>query len=230
MKSIRPLDFYTKADEPLQTQKGIRFYFEYKNDGDEDVKTIPAEIVMGDIVRSVKLPGLSPGEKKTVEMILTNNISEDINAVGVRLGNGQDGEIMKAFSWMGKIDLRIDALNRYEVMDNSKDIYFRALLHNKGTKTAKKINISIERDNKFYGDLTLDELAPKTAMPVNVAFDRRSKGFFKIKILAKSMNRVGETVSRTFHVELGDETINEANPLEDKKVISQKNDNREADK
>lgn len=224
MKSIRPLDFYTKADEPLQTQKGIRFYFEYKNDGDENVKSIPAEIVMGDIVRRVNLPGLSPGQKKTVEMVLTNNISEDIEAVGVRLGDGEDGQIMKSFSWMGQIDLRIDALDRYEVMDNSKDVYFRALLHNKGTKTARKIKISIERDNKFYGDLTLDELAPKTAMPVNVAFDRRSKGFFKIKILAKTMNRVGETVSRTFHVQLGDEMVNTLQDHEDKSSLDQEAD------
>ncbi len=202
MKSIRPMKFYTETDEPLSTKKGIRFYFEYMNNGDEAVNKVPAEIFMGSSIRTVNLPGLSPNERKTVEMVLTNNISDEVNVVGVRLGSEPENKIVKRFSWIGKIDLQIDELKRYEVMDTADDRFYRAFIHNKGTKRAKDIQVSIEKDNKFYGKIVMDELAPKSAMPINVGFSKKHKGLFKLTLNAKAMLKGNQSTSRSFHVEM----------------------------
>lgn len=202
MKSIKLMDFYTETDEPLLTKEGIKFYFEYMNDGDEDVESIPAEIVMGDVVRSVSLPGLSPNQKKRIEMVLTNNISDEVEAVGVRLGPKPEEEIMKCFSWIGKIDLQIDELKRYKPLDTANDIFYRAFIHNKGTKRAQNIKVSIEKDNKFYGEINIEQLAQKSAMPINIGFSRKYEGLFKVTLNAKPMLKGQQSTSRSFHVEM----------------------------
>jgi len=202
MKSIKPLKFYTEIPQPLRTKESIRFFFEYKNVGDQTVEDVPAEILMGKSVRSVSLPGLEPNQIKTVEMLLTNNISDELTTVGVRLGPEKENEIMNSFSWIGRIELKIDELKRYQVMDTLEDYYYRVHVHNKGTKRARNIVVKIEKDNAYYGEIVIEELAPKKTMPINMGFDKRLNGVFKINVSAHIGNQKHLSASRSFHIEL----------------------------
>ena len=199
---IKPTNLYTKIDGPLMTKEGIRFYLEYVNDSDEKVESVPAEVIMGNVVRNVMLPGISPGEKKTVEMILTNNISDNNLSVGVRLGADPVHEIMREFLWIGKVDLGISDLKRFDEMDSEKEKFYRIFLQNNGTKIAKRIKVVIEKDNVVYGQVEIKELRPKSVMPINVGFDKKQGGLFKITLTAKPMHKSLESVSKSFHVEL----------------------------
>lgn len=202
MKSIKPVKFYTETDEPLLTKENIRFYFEYKNSGDEAVESVPAEIIMGDMVRAVSLPGLDPEESKVIEMVLTNNMSDEVKAVGVRVGPNPEDEILRSFSWMGKVDLHISDLKHYEVMDTDKEAFYRFHVDNKGTKRAFDVEVTIEKDNEHYGHTVIKELAPKTSTPINIGMNRKLKGLFKIAVNAQVKMKGQTSASRTFHVEM----------------------------
>lgn len=205
MKSIKPMKLYTDEPQPLRTKEGIRFYFEYKNIGDETIEAFPADILMGDAVRSVSLPGLEPNQTKVIEMLLTNSISDEVSTVGVRIGSEEGRSIVESFSWIGRIELFVDELKRYQVMDTVEDYYYRVHVHNKGTKRAKNIHVLIEKDNEFYGDIIIDELAPKKSMPINMGFDKRLEGLFKISVTAQISNQKHLNASRSYHIELAKE-------------------------
>tara|TARA_Y100000588_G_scaffold367874_1_gene435111 strand:- start:9 stop:635 length:627 start_codon:yes stop_codon:yes gene_type:complete len=202
MKWIKPIKLYTDETQPLRTKEGIRFYFEYKNIGKESVGDFPAEILMGDAVRSVSLPGLGPDQSKVVEMLLTNSISDEVSTVGVRLGPDDDSTIIESFSWIGRIELYVDELKRYDFKDTKEDFFYRVYIHNKGTKRARKVHVIIEKDNEFYGDVFIDELGPKKSMPINIGFDKRLEGLFKIGVTAHIAKQKHISASRSYHIEL----------------------------
>ena len=208
MKSIKAMKLYTNEPEPLRTKKGIRFYFEYKNVGKDTVDDFPAQILMGNAVRSVSLPGVEPDQTRVVEMLLTNSISDEVSTVGVRLGPEDDNAIIESFSWIGRIELSVDTLKRYEAMDTHQDFYYRVYIHNKGTKRARNVHVLIEKDNEFYGDIVIEDLAPKKSIPINMGFDKRLEGLFKIGVTARIANQKHLSSSRSYHIELnnGQET------------------------
>ncbi len=201
MKDIRALDFYTETEQPLMTQQEVRFFFKYENAGDESVDKVPAEIIMGDIARPVTLPGLDPGEVKTVEMLLTNNISDELSSVGVRLGAEPHQEALRDFTWMGNVELQIGKLKRYKVKDSEREIYYKVYIHNRGTRRARGIEIMIEKDNDFYGSIEIGDLAPKTSKNINLGVDRNKQGLFKITVLAKASSG-NFSASRSFHIQI----------------------------
>jgi len=202
MKNIKPIDFYTESDEPLMTREGIRFFFKYKNIGTEEVEKVKAEILMGKAIRNVSLPGIAPQEEKTVEMVLTNNISDELSEVGVRLGTEPEDGIMKTYKWYGKVDIQIGELERFEDKDTDTEVFYQMLIHNKGTRRAHNIQITIEKDNEHYGEIYIPELAPKTSSPVNLALKKSLEGLYKISVMARIFRKSQLSASRSFHIQI----------------------------
>jgi hypothetical protein len=209
MKDIIALDFYTEVEEPLMTQHEVRFFFKYENVGESDVEAIPAEIIMGDIARPVTLPGVSPNETKVVEMVLTNNISDELSVVGVRLGPDPDQAVLKKFSWMGTVDLQVGNLKRFKAKDTEREVFYKVYIHNKGTRRAKDVSIIIEKDNDFYGSVDIGILAAKTSKNINLGMDRRKNGLFKLTVSAKAKSSTSTIASRSFHVQVEEEAEGE---------------------
>jgi len=202
MSTIKLLEFYTEIKEPLMTNEGIRFFLKYQNVSSESIKHTDVEIIMGTVIRPVSIPGLDSQEIKTVEMILTNNISDELKEVGVRLIGNPNDSIINKYQWIGQSNVQIGELERHEEMDTETERYYQVIIHNKGTRRAQDTQIVIEKDNEYYGDILIPELAPKISTPVNLALLSKKEGLFKLGITARKLKQNKMLASRSFHIQI----------------------------
>ncbi len=202
MSRIEPLEFYTKEIQPLQTKVGVRFHFKYKNTSKENIDAFDALIIMGDATRKVTLPGAKPQESRTVDMVLTNDMSDEICAVGVRVGSENPLEVIEKFSYMGSADIKIGELDRFSKNDTAQKVFYQVYIHNKGTRHAKQVQVRIEKDNIFYGELQIPKIAPKTSVPVNVGINKSLEGLIKINVSANVLMKNHLKANRSFHLSL----------------------------
>ncbi len=179
INNFRVVRFYTNKAQPLLTSKPISFLLEYQNNSSRDTSVVPAEIHLGDRIQKVNLPGIKANTTQRITLQLTNNISEELDKIGVRISVNDSSEAFKTYTWKGVLDINIGEVyldGGSDQIQTDDEIYsqYKVQIDNVGTKRARSVECEIFVDNKKVGTVNIPEIAPRRRVTVQFPIQRKA--------------------------------------------------------
>lgn len=179
LKDVRVLRFYTEEPEPLKTNTPIKFVLEYDNTGSTRVSSVPAKIHLGKRqVKNVTLPGIDAGKINRINLVLTNNITEELGAVGVSISDKDTQSAFKNYTWIGTTDVRFRDIVRdmsEPLIQVEDEVYgtYKVSVANYGTKPIKEAELTTMVQYKTVGKVKVNIDARSM---INLSFPIRRRG------------------------------------------------------